>query len=73
MSDFDVKFSDMPEGKRAAWLRWANSHDWGGEAAYYTKAGNMTVSSLVIDNHGVRHIGFDFVTTPRELRNWAGY
>jgi hypothetical protein len=71
MSALDTKFADMPEGKKAGWLRWANSHDWGAEPAGFV--GDKLVT------YGQAHDGRKWFvervehSTPREMRNWAGY
>jgi hypothetical protein len=30
MFTYDTPFSAMPAGYRESWIKWANSHDWGG-------------------------------------------
>lgn len=39
MSQLDTKFADMPSGVRNRWLAWAQSHDWGRDAAYHPERG----------------------------------
>lgn len=57
----DTKFADMPSGVANRWLAWAQSHDWGGEAKFLD-TGNMFVEHCE-----------PIFSTPRELRDWAGY
>jgi hypothetical protein len=71
MSKLDTKFSDMPEGEKTAWRRWANSHDWGAAGAHFVDDKLVT--------YGQAHDGTKWFveraehSTPRALRNWAGY
>lgn len=71
MSKLDTKFADMPEAERAAWRRWANSHDWGSNPAGFV--GDKLVT--YVQAHDGKQ-WFDERaehSTPRELRDWAGY
>lgn len=61
----DTRFSDMPAGVANRWLAWARSHDWGRGA--YLDEGKVygIVETATTDEQAF--------STPRELRDWAGY
>lgn len=60
----DTKFADMPSGVAKRWLAWAQSHDWG-HNAFYQDAGVLAGCADAWDA--------PLFSTPRELRDWAGY
>ena len=72
-----VKFEAMNEPQRAQWLRWANSHDWGSLPAEYVqhpeKGFCMKVHCAAFDADSRDVIETAFCTSPRELRDFAGY
>lgn len=72
-----VKFEAMNETQRAGWLRWADSHDWGGGRAEYVqhpeKGFCMKVQCAAFDVLRNRTVETAFCKSPRELREWAGY
>jgi hypothetical protein len=72
MSKLDTKFSDMPEGEKAAWRRWANSHDWGAEPAGFVGDKLVPFGQEHNPATGWQNVRAEH-STPRALRNWAGY
>lgn len=71
----DLKFRDMPEGVRNRWLAWANRHDWGGDSKpRFVKHEILGVAmETSCDGGGDDAIEIAYHTTPRQLRDWAGY
>jgi hypothetical protein len=70
-----VTFDAMPIGKRAQWLDWAKSHDWG-ETARYVEIDGKTVMRVEFDERD--ELGYwgkarEFPASPQELRALAGY
>lgn len=69
----DTPFSMMTPEKRRYWLAWARSHDWG------TPHLPHYIESEKLACYGMAHNGKEWIveraefTTPREMRNWAGY
>lgn len=62
----DTRFADMAPGVANRWLNWARSHDWG-ENAGFLDTGKIA---------GCREYGSSdemLFSTPREMRDWAGY
>jgi hypothetical protein len=72
MASVDTKFADMPEGERAAWRRWANSHDWGSNPAGFVGDKIVTYCAAHSEAKGWHDERAEH-STPREMRNWAGY
>lgn len=77
MSSLDTKFADMPEPVRKRWLDWARSHDWGQEASFHPDRGIYGCEEWQSERHGETVVavmtGYRDFSTPREMRNWAGY
>lgn len=69
----DTKFADMDNTQRHRWLDWANSHDWGSKPAFITDAKNIKAYCAAKDDCGDWYDDSEVFTTPREMRNWAGY
>lgn len=78
MSSLDTKFADIAPGTRQRWIDWANLHDWGqgNNSAYYArhtdKLGHLITFSAEHDGHAWHQVEARH-STPRELRDWAGY
>ena len=67
-------FKDMLPGLLQAWIKWAESHDWGGNAPYYDSAtGELVVSGAAFTTTNESYIETFYARTPKELRDWAGY
>ena len=64
----DWKFADMPCGIANRWLEWSKSHDWGREAKFLD-SGKLMIETDSDDGD----LCVDVFSTPRELRDWAGY
>ena len=71
-------FHDMPEFRRAEWLAWAKSHDWGGGEPCFTE--NMETGEIGLhvecaakDESGEWYVESYLAMTPSDLRAWAGY
>lgn len=71
MSALDTKFEDMPAGIIKNWTAWAQSHDWG-ESAYYQQGRLCGIIEHLHDGKNWTQ-GLVSFSTPRELRDWAGY
>lgn len=69
----DTRFRDMPAPLANRWLAWARSHDWGGDAAKFLDTGNMIVECVEFSRDDVKSVVPFIASTPRELRDWAGY
>lgn len=72
-----TKFADMPKGSLAGWLAWCAEHDWGqgpNAPAYFDEiTGEMVTFSAESDDGFTFQIREARHTTPRELKEWAGY
>ncbi|HEX5213279.1 MAG TPA: hypothetical protein VFW22_16260 [Pseudolabrys sp.] len=68
-----MKFQDMPEGQRARWLAWANSHHWGGGPARFVTVGGCLSMRVEMGFFGSDEIEVHHSHTPADLRSWAGY
>jgi hypothetical protein len=72
----DWKFADMPSGYQRRWLDWARSHDWGREAGF-NGIEIYGCENWETERHGqtVVHVMTEYksFSTPREMRDWAGY
>lgn len=68
-----ARFSEMSDDQRAAWLAWADRHDWGVSIPARIVAGIMIVHVLACHpTRGdiVERAEFD---NPGDLKLWAGY
>lgn len=72
-----LKFDDMTEAQRNKWLAWAHSHEWGGGRAefVFNSTGDIVMKTqcACFDVDGNRGLETAYHSTPRELRDWAGY
>lgn len=73
-SGLDTPFEVMGSHFRLRWLRWAQSHDWGERCRYVVSGGfRMAVTCDFRDECGDWGTEIIYVSTPRELRDLAGY
>jgi hypothetical protein len=70
--DANTKFADMPSGIAAHWKQWARSHDWG-RGAYYEEGRMHGIIETSYDASDKIHEEEVSFSTPREMRDWAGY
>lgn len=66
-------FDGMSIGDRAAWLAWAEAHNWGGDSAprYVKRHGKIAMETSSGDISDAVEIAYH--NSPKELRDWAGY
>lgn len=68
-----AKFADMNDARRAPWLAWANSHDWGAGQARFNAAGQLEAQCAAFDAAGEYFVETYAADCPADLRAWAGY
>lgn len=76
MSTLDTKFADMPSGVRNRWVAWVQSHDWGRECRYYDGSiygAENWEADMNAEKPVMRMTELKSFSTPREMRDWAGY
>lgn len=68
-----TRFADMTPNARMGWLLWARSHDWG-RRAVMSEAGELSGLCCSVSYADGRE-GYErpTFTTPREMKDWAGY
>jgi hypothetical protein len=60
----ETQFRDMSDRQRTAWIKWCFRHDW------CVTAGQNGCREFFVETTDGEEVKF---TTPRELRDWAGY
>lgn len=78
LNRLDTRFADMTTLERTVWHRWALSHDWGANRPSRfeeNENGEYVLKSFcaVVMVDGSNEIETAYHSTPRELRDWAGY
>jgi len=73
MTALDTKFADMNDIQRDRWVDWANSHDWGSKPAFMSPEFNLIAYCAAKDDCGDWYDDQGVFSTPREMRDWAGY
>ena len=72
-----TKFSDMPIGSRNGWVLWAQSHDWGAGDPfipwYDDMTGELVTYCWVSERNGSGYVEEARHSTPKEMKDWAGY